>query len=185
MGPRPSGTRRRRCNTVRPGVLGQSVLFLGAAACALAVLTLVALGLSMLGRPALAVASFAIAAFCLFLAVFCARAARAPARGRLTLVVCPDAVSFVRHGAVVDRLEREEVGLIVIDEYGTAGVGGVDVWGPDRQLIGKWDTEWLARSRFRLAHALRRHGYPWLVAEGTRIIRRGGRNVPAWAEEVV
>ncbi len=99
--------------------------------------------------------------------------------------MCPDTVSFVRHGAVVDRVERREVGLVVIDEYGTAGVGGLTVWRPDRELVGQWDTGWRMKSRLRLAHALRRHGYPWVSADGGRIMRRGGRDVPAWVEEVV
>ncbi len=165
--------------------MGKVVLFVVAVLTATIGGGMVVAGLPSLRDPGPATVLLPLGAIALAVAVEAVRLARAPAIGRLSLVVCPDSLSFVRHGGVADTVDRQEVGVVVVRQAGRAGVTSVAVWGPDRDLVGRWETGWTTKPWFRVVGALRRHGYPWVVTGAGTRLRRGGENVPAWAPEVV
>ena len=149
--------------------MGKMVLFMVAVLTAAIGGAMVVAGLPSLRDPGPATALLPLGAIAVAVAVEAVRLARAPAIGRLSLVVCPDSLSFVRHGDVADTVDRQEVGVVVVRQAGRAGgVTSVAVWGPQRDLLGRWETGWTMKPWFRVVGALRRHGYPWVIPEAGR-----------------
>jgi hypothetical protein len=107
----------------------------------------------------------------------------------LTMTVCPDAITMIRKHQFADTVRRDEIGLVVIRAYGRAGVRKLDVFGPDRSLVGSWDTNWgPSAGPIRTIRALRRAGYPWAVHDGAAIVWQDkfrSKLAPAWTDEVV
>jgi hypothetical protein len=107
------------------------------------------------------------------------RRAVRPAHGVLTFVVGPDELGFERHGEVVDRVRRSEVGVVVIDEFRQAGVLAMTVRGRTGKVVGRWDTGWLGKIPRSPWRALGRFGYPRAIEfEGQ--LRKVSDDAPAW-----
>jgi hypothetical protein len=109
----------------------------------------------------------------------------------LTMTVCPDGLTMSRQGHVTDTVRRDEIGLIVIWELagpgGPRGANQFDVYGPDRQLIGRWPTNW-QKSSLRSMRALRRFDYPWVVHSRGAIVGKDkvrSKLAPPWTDEVL
>ncbi len=109
-------------------------------------------------------------------------------RTGLTVVVCPDAITFKRQGEVVDTVGRAEVGLVVLNELGRAGITDLEVYSPDRQRVGEWETNEI-KNALGYIRALRHHDYPWVVNEkqagATLRTKVRSKLAPAWADEVL
>lgn len=97
----------------------------------------------------------------------------------LTILVGADDIGFERGGQVVDRVPRAEVGVIVLEEYGRAGVQAVAVRGPHGDLVGRWETGWLGKGSVRPYRALRRHSWPRAI-QGDGPMRWVSKDAPAW-----
>ncbi len=108
---------------------------------------LVVAGIVTIGdNPAGGVARVMAGAVVLALAELLRRMARSDPTDPLTILVGADDIGFERGGQVVDRVPRAEVGVIVLEEHGRAGVRAVTVRGPHGDLVGRWETGWLGRA---------------------------------------
>jgi hypothetical protein len=108
----------------------------------------------------------------------------------LVLRVAPDALVFNRRDERAETVRRDEVGLVVIQAFGRAGVGAYEVYGPDRSLIGRWDTGGsIGPGAVRPMRALRHFAYPWVLHDSGAIRAGSGRLrsplAPAWTDEIV
>jgi hypothetical protein len=107
----------------------------------------------------------------------------------LLLTCSPGAISFARPGLAGDTVRRDEIGLIVLRAFGRGGVWAVDVYGPDRRLLGRWATHWGTLSGpIRAIRTLRQFDYPWAVHDGLALAAQGrfqSKSAPVWANEVV
>jgi hypothetical protein len=175
----------RRTTRVRPPRLARTTALLGAGAFLVAGAALVITGVTTLGRnPAGAGGLIALGVVVLACAELLRRLAHPLDRmAPLTILVGGDEIGFQRHGEVVDRVERAEVGLVVLEGFGRAGLCAVTVQGPDGQLVGRWETGWLQKSALRAWLALRRHGWPRAIQDRDRMrwVSRGARR-PTGAE---
>jgi hypothetical protein len=113
------------------------------------------------------------------LAVFLRRVGARDPKGALTFVVGPDALEFERHAKTVDRVARSEVGVVIVEEFGRAGVLAISVLGPSAAPVGRWETGWLGESPRRAWRALKRHGWPSVLRDqGTQ--RWVSDDAPSW-----
>lgn len=106
----------------------------------------------------------------------------------LTVRVERQAITLLRQGQAVDSIERQRVGVVVIEEAGPRGVTAYRIHGPDQALAGSWDTNWIGKSTLASTRAFNRYGYPWLVDDYVTIagpVKRKSKNAPDWAERVV
>jgi hypothetical protein len=186
--------RTRRCMTIRPDHSFRFFMFGFAALLGLVALFCVVLGLAGLaGSHAVAGAillGVALVAGGLCWLVWTTSVhRRGPA---LTLQVCPDALTISRHGKVTDTVRRDEVGLVVIWEWTGLGLGPqgatrFDIYGPDRQLVGTWETNW-QKSSVRSVRAFRRLGYPWVLHSQGPVVSTDkvrSKLAPPWTDEVL
>jgi len=104
----------------------------------------------------------------------------------LTLRVCPDALTMSRNGKVTYTIARGEVGFI--GGARQAGVRDITVYGRDRQVVGRWETNWW-KGPIRIMRALKACAYPWVDDDAT--YRAGpskhlrSQSAPAWTDEVL
>jgi hypothetical protein len=106
----------------------------------------------------------------------------------LTVRVDRQAIELLRQGQTVDSIERDRVGVVVIEEAGPRGVTAYRIYGPDQVLAGSWDTNWIGKSTLASTRAFNRYGYPWLVDDYVTVagpVKRRSKNAPDWAERVV
>lgn len=171
------------CTTIRPNGAGRGALVAVALVCGIIGAGMVVAGFASLRDPGPATGLLPLGVLLLLAVVGLRSVVTAPAVGRLTLGVCPDRLVFERAGEVVDRVPRSEAGVVIVDGYTRSGVLALAVYGPDRELVGMWDTGWTAKSPRRTLAALDRHGYPWVTPALDRIWRRSG-NAPPWADDV-
>ena len=112
--------------------------------------------------------------------------ARRPTPG-LTLFLDPDHVVLSRRGRHLASIQRSEIGLVVLHASRGRGVDRLIVWGPDRQMLGEWETGWIksATGPIRMLH---RYQYPCVLNDrGARFGQAADRSqdVPVWADEVL
>ncbi|MDQ3723038.1 MAG: hypothetical protein M3376_08230 [Actinomycetota bacterium] len=106
-----------------------------------------------------------------------------PSEGRLRIDVTDDAIELRMPDQPGQMLSRADIELIVIQES-WFGVDSVWVYGPDKSLLGIWNTNWVVRPPQLLMRVLKRHGYPYALSRfeyGDRLFYRSpGR--PAGAD---
>lgn len=118
-----------------------------------------------------------------------------PARVRhgaeLTVVVREDRIEMWRPGDPPQVVERHEAALVVLRVEGARGYEGLtqfEVFGPDRSLLGSWETNWYRTGPVRSIRALGYHGYPWFLYNTSALSwsdQRHAERVPPWAREVL
>jgi len=137
---------------------------------------------NILRNPAGGLVLLVAAAVIFALAELLRRSARPDRSDPLTLVVGSDGVSFERQGQLVDHLGRAEVGVVVLEGFGRAGVLTVTVRAVDGALVGRWDTGWVGRSVLRPWQALRRYGWPRAIEEHGKV-RKVSKDAPPWVRK--
>jgi hypothetical protein len=179
-----------RCRNVRPprvfrGIFAGFAFVFGVAALALVLLALAGLPSSRFVSSALAAIGAVVFGGLGWMMLSVVRR-RAPA---LTVGFCPDAITMSRRRLVTDTIRRDEVGLVIIKAYGRAGVGSIEIYGPDRSLVGRWDTNWGAGAgAIRSMRALRRLQYPWVLHDAGAVVWQDKFRsplAPTWTDEVV
>jgi hypothetical protein len=117
--------------------------------------------------------------------LFFAWVARRPGPA-LTLRVSADKLTMLRRGAQPAAVRRSEAALVVVDSV--AGQPDLYVYGPDRQLVGHWESNWM-KTPLRTVRALRRFGWPWALRDQAitsgRSSTHHSKDAPAWADEVM
>lgn len=166
---------------VRPPSSGGIIYFFATGVMGLLGVGLLIAAIANIRQPALALGILIGAGLILVGAELLRRAGRPDRKDPLTLVVGSGGVGFEREG-VVAAVPRSEVGVVVLEGAGEAGIVAVTVLGPTGDVVGRWETGWVCGNAIRSWRALQRHGWPAAIEEMGRV-RKVSDDAPAWVRE--
>jgi len=81
-------------------------------------------------------------------------------RPRLRVSVSGDSILFQLRGRPNARFWRANIEMVVIEQGLVSQTSSLSVYGPDRVVLGTWDTGWIAKPTMKVIETLESHGYP-------------------------